>query len=217
MPPLPLNFGSDLVLKRWVVAFLFIAPGVLLFAGFVPLVLLDNWLKIQAGMPLMADLKEHPWGAWVDHIMGILLVLFLLAGYFLGWVVNAAWLVAVRRWSFSQLRATFLHSQFPPAWLRRTDLREDHLQELLAEFDHWSQKRTSGPIPHILAAGLKGSLAFFLAMASARLFTDDTRLQAHSWILICILSATVGFSVSTMIWFWREHRFAYRGEFQGGA
>lgn len=214
MPPLPLNFGSELVMKWSVIALLFIAPFLLLFAGFVPLVLLDNWLKIKAGMPLMEDLSDHPWGAWVDHLMGILLVLFLIVGYFLGWAVNAVWLFAARKWSLAQIKATFLHSQLPTTWLRRKELSEEQLQALLTEFKEWEQIRTAGSVSYIFANGLKASLVFFVAMACARFFRKDPTLLSSSWVLICLLSATVGFAISTMLWFWREHRFAYRGQFR---
>ena len=201
-------------MKRSIIALLFIAPFLLLFAGFVPLVLLDNWLKMEAGMPLMADLSDHPWGPWVDHVMGILLVIFLILGYFLGWTVNAFWLVAARKWSLAQIKATLLHSQLPTTWLHRKELTEEQLQTLLTEFNEWGQTRTSGSITYIFANGLKVSFAFLVAMACARLFNKDPTLLSSSWVLIFLLSAAVGLAISTMLWFWREHRFAYRGQFR---
>lgn len=195
-------------------ALLAIAPSLLSFAGFVPLVLLDNWLKIQAGMPLMADLSNHPRGDWVDSMMGILLVLFLFAGYLIGWGVNAIWLFAVRNWSLAQIKATFLHSKIPNAWLRQKKLTQEQVQTLLAEFNEWEQIRAASAATYIFRNGLKTSLVMFVAMACGRVFQKDPTLLSRSWTLICLLSLAIGFAVVTIVWFWREHRFAYREQFR---
>ena len=143
MPPLPFNLGIDTLLRRRVVAALFVAPLLLALASFVPFVLLDNLIKAEAGMPLLADMSERPNAAMLNPLSSVAFVLFPLAGYLLGWIVNAAAL-ALAGWPARRVRSTILRSQVPESWLLRRKRSTDELARLAEEFRQWSTLREVG-------------------------------------------------------------------------
>lgn len=210
MPPLPFNLGIDTLLRRSVKAALFAAPLFLSIASFVPLVLLDNWVKAEAGLPIHADMHEHPNAALLTPLMSVAVALFVLVGYILGWIINAAAL-RLAGWPAHQVRNAILHSEIPGSWFACKKRCADELAKLEEEFSQWSTLRKAGVRTFVLREGaLKIGLSFFAILLIARAFRSDPQLDRMHWASMLGMSIPLGIAVAALLWFWREHRFGYR-------
>jgi hypothetical protein len=210
MPPLPFNLGIDLLLRRRVRAALYTVPLLFWIAGFVPFVLLDNWLKAEAGIPLWKDISEHPNAAALVPLLSITFVFFPFVGYLLGWIVNAAALT-VAGWTVCDVRRAMFHSQVPESWLLQRQRDSEEISKLAAEFDEWSSLRKVGLRIYLVKEGaVKIGLGFFAIMLLVRAFRSDPQLDNMHWASILGWSVAFGVLFAAWIWFWREHRFAYR-------
>ena len=106
---------------------------------------------------------------------------------------------------------TILRSQVPESWLHRRKRSTDEITKLAEEFRQWSTLREVGVRRYVLREGaLKIGLGFFAILVIARAIRSDAKLESMHWTSILGLSIPLGVAIAAMLWYWREHRFAYR-------
>lgn len=95
-----------------------ILPIGLMFAALLPAFAFGDWLMALLRLPPDTPAREHPNGTlWISLFVGALLF-FMLLGYVLGWLANAAIARFLFRWPPDKVRALYLESGVPPHWLR---------------------------------------------------------------------------------------------------
>ena len=94
-----------------------VLPFGLMLASLVPVVIFSMWLSTALGIPDGAPVRDQPNGLlWLILLLSSF-VIFMLAGYFLGWVLNGIILLLVFRWPSGKVIRALLYSEVPQSWL----------------------------------------------------------------------------------------------------
>ena len=131
-------------------------PLACMLLALVPSYFFAQWLERLQGIPAQSRLLDHPTGRlWVAAFL-VALVLQLLSGYLLGWLLNAMWARWFLRWSADKIRAVYLQSQVPVAWLKPAAAALSGDRVAVIAVARWERERKAGALRYVLRRGLIG-------------------------------------------------------------
>lgn len=209
MTPLALNSLVPQNLRIRYQLAISILPVACMFLALAPSYFFAQWLENLAGIPAQTRLLDHPTGRiWVIGFL-LSLVLQLVAGYLLGWLMNAALARWFLRWPVEKIRAVYLHSRVPVAWLKPSAAALVGDRVAIIAIARWERERNVGVLRYVMRKGLIGwglPLYFFMYGVQTLLRGDALLLQdaARSAFLWLGCGALFGFVM------WQVSEFNYR-------
>jgi hypothetical protein len=174
-----------------------VLPIGLMFAAFWPVFLVASWMdNIQHPGPGSVEVHANGW-MWLVSFLSMILAL-MLAGYTLGWVLNATIAKYLLGWPGTKVRAVFLQSEIPNEW-RRLDGGE--VRGPVPGRRSWATTRQRGWRHFVLVRGVLGWGGFvFVATTLPSILTHR---PGHSWELIlvrAVLWAIGGAGFGLAVW-----------------
>jgi hypothetical protein len=95
-----------------------IIPIGLIFLSFGPLYFFAQLLSSILGIPENAPVKEQPNGIlWISIILTVMVV-FMIAFYLAGFLINMILAHFILKWPWKKVRNVFVHSDIPESWLK---------------------------------------------------------------------------------------------------
>lgn len=123
----------------------------------------------------------------------IIMLFFMIAGYFSGWLVNAIVINIFFRWTWDEIRRIFLYSEIPISWV--VD------QSLLYKKKNWSEIRKHGMWKFIFKIGILGwGGAMFFLMTSISIILDGAKASMRYVILSACIWGIVGYLFGFIFW-----------------
>jgi len=105
-------------------------PILFTFAGFIPLIALASWSTHIFGMTMHEPVRTHSNGwLWLTLFIAAM-VAFMLAGCFIGYVLNGIICQTFYGWSGEKVREVFWESKVPSEWLKDSAALETSAKEL---------------------------------------------------------------------------------------
>ena len=184
-------------------------PLACMLLAFIPSYFLAQWLETLPGIPAQTRLLDHPTGQmWVAAFMGALL-LQLLLGYLLGWLLNALlarWLLG---WPTEKIRAVYLHSQVPAAWLKPAAAALAGGRVAIIAVARWERERKAGALRYVLRKGLIAwGLPLYVFMYLVQTLLRGESLEVQDALLSAVLWLGGGAFFGVVMWLVSE--FNYR-------
>jgi hypothetical protein len=142
-----------------------ILPIGLMFAAFVPIFAIAAWLAGALSLGSGAVKGQPNSLLWLVLFLSMMIVL-MLAGYALGWVVNAAIARAYFEWPAEKIRSVFLESRIPADW-REPEAAAPALDgKPVRQRFSWAVTRQKGRLHFVLVRGVLGwGSAMFVGMS----------------------------------------------------
>ena len=177
--------------------------------AFIPSYFFAQWLEKLEGVPAQSRLLDHPTGRmWVAAFLAALL-LQLLCGYLLGWLLNALlarWLLS---WPIEKIRAVYLHSQVPPAWLKPAAAALAGGRVAIIAVARWELERKAGALRYVLRKGLIAwGLPMYVFMYLVQTLLRGESLEVQDALLSAVLWLGGGAFFGVVMWLVSE--FNYR-------
>lgn len=210
MSPLPFNMLLPRELRGGIQFALGLLPIGLVFASFGLLWLFAMWLATQLGIPEGSPVRDHPNG-WLWAAISLCALLCLtVAGYFLGWLLNAAIARYVLGWSRMQVDAVFLRCEIPQHWYRgRTGANEPmSANPKFGTEDAWGKLRRQGPWRFILFRGILtyGGI-LFLSIAVVPAFMGTRTTDLGYWLTHGLTFSFAGALFGGYVWYSSEKQY----------
>ena len=204
MPLLALNTAIQQHMRIRYQFALGILPIGFMCASILATLRFSSWLGATLGIPPDSPVKEHPNGTlWFALFLGAML-LFMLLGYALGWVANAAFGSLLFGWPLSKVRAVHLQSAVPTHWLyggASLDARGRALAR-------WEEQRKGGLVRFMFTRGVLGcGVPWLLAMYVVPTLTKGRAITIRGALLSLLLGSAVGAGLSAMAWFRSESNY----------
>jgi hypothetical protein len=206
MPHLALNTAlPPLMRPRYQIA-LALAPIGLMFASFVPSFFFAFWLESALGIPHNSAVRAHPNGpVWITIFL-VVMVVFMIFGYALGWLVNQAFSKAVLGWPSEKVHAVYRLSEVPSHWLKPGV--EGNADAVTQSIQKWEEQRRVGPLRFIATRGLLSwGLPMFGAMYAGPAFFGNQPVSAGNLIFNVALWAVAGTAVGAITWHLSEKNY----------
>ena len=174
-------------------------PIGLMFASFAPLWGLATWLEANQGVPPNSPIPEHPNGlAWIAVFL-LAMVFLMLAGYALGWVLNALISRHVLGWPSDKVRAVYLRSEIPVHWLK--DGVSDTKSADAESISKWEAQRKGGAVRFIAVRGvLAWGGPMLIAMYIVPALLKNQPFTLAGVVFSLVLWATGGAAFGALIW-----------------
>jgi hypothetical protein len=195
---------------KWGVSIL---PIGLMFAAFVPIVAIAIWL---AGALRLAT------GPVRGQSNGLLwLILFLsmmLAGYALGWVLNAAIARTIFEWPAEKVRDVFLESKIPQEWREpdAADAGGDGKSAPARNRASWAMTRRKGRWYFVLARGVFGwGGAMFVGMGLMPVLMHRHEASWSYFVSQALVWSLAGAFFGFATWSWCEWQFTRQSTVDG--
>jgi len=168
-----------------------------------------QWLETMEGIPAQTRLLDHPKGQiWVPVLLAAL-VLQLLCAYLLGWLLNALWARWLLRWPLDKIRAVYLHSQVPPAWLKPAAVALAGGRVAIIAVARWERERKAGAMRYVLRKGLVGwGLPLYLFMYGVQTLLRGDALEPQQALRSAVWWLGCGAVFGAVMWWVSE--FNYR-------
>ena len=184
-------------------------PLACMLLAFIPSYFFAQWLETLEGIPAQTRLLDHPTGRmWVAAFLGALL-LQLLFGYLLGWLLNALWARWLLRWSLDKIRAVYLHSQVPPAWLNPAAVALAGGRVAIIAVARWERERKAGALRYVLRKGIIAwGLPMYVFMYGVQTLLRGESLEAQEALRSALLWLGGGAVLGAVMWWVSE--FNYR-------
>ncbi|MBJ7420476.1 MAG: hypothetical protein JHD18_09370, partial [Rhodoferax sp.] len=184
-------------------------PLACMLLAFIPSYFFAQWLEKLEGVPAQSRLLDHPTGRmWVAAFLAALL-LQLLCGYLLGWLLNA-WLARrLLGWPIEKIRAVYLHSQVPPAWLKPAAAALAGGRVAIIAVARWELERKAGALRYVLRKGLIAwGLPMYVFMYLVQTLLRGESLELQDALQSALLWLGSGAVLGAVMWWVSE--FNYR-------
>ncbi len=184
-------------------------PLACMLLAFIPSYFFAQWLEKLEGVPAQSRLLDHPTGRmWVAAFLAALL-LQLLCGYLLGWLLNA-WLARrLLGWPIEKIRAVYLHSQVPPAWLKPAAAALAGGRVAIIAVARWELERKAGALRYVLRKGLIAwGLPMYVFMYLVQTLLRGDSLELQDALQSALLWLGSGAVLGAVMWWVSE--FNYR-------
>ena len=184
-------------------------PLACMLLAFIPSYFFAQSLEKLEGVPAQSRLLDHPTGRmWVAAFLAALL-LQLLCGYLLGWLLNA-WLARrLLGWPIEKIRAVYLHSQVPPAWLKPAAAALAGGRVAIIAVARWELERKAGALRYVLRKGLIAwGLPMYVFMYLVQTLLRGESLELQDALQSALLWLGSGAVLGAVMWWVSE--FNYR-------
>jgi hypothetical protein len=184
-------------------------PLTCMLLALVPAYFFAQWLEKLEGIPGQSRLLDHPTGRmWVAAFLAALM-LQLLCGYLLGWLLNA-WLARrLLGWPMEKIRAVYLYSQVPPAWLKPAAVALAGGRVAIIAVARWERERKAGALRYVLRKGLVGwGLPLYVFMYGVQTLLRGDALEPQQALRSAVLWLGCGAVFGAVMWWVSE--FNYR-------
>ena len=167
-----------------------VLPVAMMLVAAVPSYFFALWLEKLPGIPAATRLLDHPQGRWwLAALLGAL-ALQVVAGYALGWLLNALLARWLWGWSAEKVRTVFVRSELPPHWLTPAAAALAGDRVALVAVARWERERKVGVLRFVLRRGVVGwGLPMFIFM-----YPVHTLLRGEAFLPSVAL-------VNAMLWF----------------
>ncbi len=181
-------------------------PIGLMFASFAPLWGLSTWLEANQGVPPNSPILEHPNGLTWIAVFLLSMVFLMLAGYALGWVLNALISRHVLGWPPAKIRAVYLRSEIPVHWLK--DGASDTNSADAESIAKWEAQRKGGAVRFIAVRGvLAWGGPMLIAMYIVSALMKNQSFTIAGVVFSLLLWATAGAAFGAIIWYTSESNY----------
>jgi hypothetical protein len=184
-------------------------PLACMLLAFIPSYFFAQWLETLEGIPGQSRLLDHPTGRmWVAAFLAALM-LQLLCGYLLGWLLNA-WLARrLLGWPIEKIRAVYLYSQVPPAWLKPAAVALAGGRVAIIAVARWERERKAGALRYVLRKGLVGwGLPLYVFMYGVQTLLRGDALEPQQALRSAVWWLGCGAVFGAVMWWVSE--FNYR-------
>lgn len=187
-----------------------ILPLGFMFAAFVPIFAIAKW------MAAVLNLGTGPVPAQSNGLLWLVLFLtfmvaLMLAGYALGWMLNAAIARLIFRWPANKVRNVFLESRVPAEWRRPATLAAAPGGTPVRKSGAWFATRTKGRWHFVLMRGVLGwGGAMFFAMALLPVLMHRREPSWPYFFSQAIIWTIGGALFGLAVWTWSEWQFRKR-------
>jgi len=182
-----------------------VLPIGLMFASFAPLFFLAAALSSILGIPDNAPVKDQPNGLLWLILFLLAMVILMIAGYLVGWVLNAIVLFVFFKWPQEKVRRVLLYSEVPPSWLKETNTTIGSASSGVASTATWAVTRQKGKIHFIFQRGvLAWGLPMYLFMAVLPVINGGIDATAFYFLWQACLWGAAGASFGFVIWHFSE-------------
>ncbi|MBM96844.1 MAG: hypothetical protein CMI09_13490 [Oceanospirillaceae bacterium] len=180
-------------------------PIGLMFAAFIPLFLIAEILAGALGIPDGAPVIEQANGITWLILFLVIMVGLMVAGYLIGWFLNALIFKLIYRWPDSKLKRVFLNSEIPEHWLKAGDTVVDTTS---SSNSAWANTRKKGKFKFILIHGVLawGAPMFFL-MSVFPVFNGNRAASFSYFGLQLCIWVIAGAAFGSFIWYSSEKSF----------
>jgi len=209
MTPLAFNSLVPQNLRLRFQVALSLLPVTCMLLALAPSYFFAQWLEKLEGIPAQTRLLDHPTGRmWVAVFLSAL-VLQLLLGYLLGWLLNALLARGLLRWPADKIRAVYLHSQVPVAWLKPAAAALSGDRVAIIAVARWERERKAGALRYVLRKGLIGwGLPLYVFMYGVQTLLRGDALVPEEALRNAVLWLGCGAVFGAVMWWVSE--FNYR-------
>ena len=187
-------------------------PIGLMFASFIPLLLVVVWLSSVFGTSMSAPIRSQPYEYLWLVLFLVVMVSFMAAGYLIGWVLNAFLLRILFGWSGEQVRRVMVYSEIPNSWLKDARSTTGNASSYLARNTTWAITRKKGMWRFILLRGvLAWGIPMYLAMACLPALNGRVDPTAFYFFWQACLWSVAGALFGLIIWLTSER--SYRKQY----
>ncbi|MBS0380660.1 MAG: hypothetical protein JSS29_19430 [Proteobacteria bacterium] len=179
----------------------------LMFGSFVPTIVFVIWLSGALGLGNGPAREQSHGLLWLVLFLSVMVTL-MIAGYALGWMLNAAVARVHYGWSGTKIREVFLESKIPEEWREPDTQGAQPNGAAPRKRASWATTRQEGFAHYVVVRGVCGwGLAMFTGMALMPVLLHRRpaslpalALQAAIWLV-----AGLAFGIGT--WSWNEFLF----------
>lgn len=208
MNPLAWNFEISQRMRTQPQIALGALPLGLMFASFAPLFLLTTSLSSILGIPDNVPVKDQPNGLLWLMLFLVAMVFLMIAGYLLGWALNAIVLRILFKWPQEKVRRVLLYSEVPPSWLKETSTSTGAATSGTAPNANWAITRQKGKWHFILQRGvLVWGLPMYLFMVVLPAINGRVEPTAFDFFWLACLWGAAGASFGLVVWHFSEKSF----------
>jgi hypothetical protein len=208
MNPLAWNFEIPHRMRAQPQIALGVLPIGLMFASFAPLFRLAASLSSLLGIPDNVPVVEQPNGMlWLILFLGAMVVL-MIAGYLLGWFLNAIALRVFFRWPQEKISRVLLHSEVPPSWLKETSATTGIAHSSATPNTTWAVTRQMGKRRFVFQRGLLAwGIPMYVLMVVLPAINGRVELTVFSYLWQACLWGAAGALFGLVIWHFSEKSF----------
>lgn len=196
---LAFNYSASAALRRKVQFLLGTLPMLCMFAPFVPMLKLANWLDSPAGAAYNpATNGSSVLFLWVVLAIA-LMIAAMLVGHAIGWLLNMVIAALVLKWPWSRVRGVFLESQLPIDWYK-TGLSSQSDADAVASQD-WAAERRQGFARFVLKRGLLAwGVPMFILMAVGPTFLKGEPVTSKGLLTSIAIWTVAGCAFGVSMW-----------------
>jgi hypothetical protein len=180
-----------------------------MFAAFVPIIAIAIWLADALHLATGPVRGQSSGLLWLILLLSTM-VLLMLAGYALGWVLNAAIARMILGWPAEKVRDVFLESKIPDEWREReaAAVGLDGKSALGRKRASWAITRQKGRWHFVLARGVLGwGGAMFVGMGLMPVLTHRREPSWSYLVSQALVWSLAGAFFGFATWSWSEWLF----------
>lgn len=208
MNPLAWNFEIPQRMRTQPQIALGVLPIGLMFASFAPLFFLAASLSSILGIPDNAPVKDQPNGMLWLILFLVAMVSLMIAGYLLGWFLNAIVLRVFFKWPQEKISRILLYSEVPPSWLKETNTATGAASSSAAPNITWAVTRQMGKGRFVFQRGLLAwGVPMYLFMAVLPVINGRVETTVFYFLWQACLWGAAGALFGLAIWHFSEKSF----------
>jgi hypothetical protein len=206
MNALPLNFAISERLRLSTSLWLGALPIALMFSSFLVIWPFAKWSAALMDIPDGAPVKAHPNGfVWLGLFLGVMVTL-MVAGYMLGWLLDALLCLALFRWPGAKVKRVFLESDVPAEWLKDPQTITIPRQST----NKWEEVRKKGAWNFVLTRGV-ATWGILMYMIMGVMPGIRTGKAAFYFLWQGLVWATAGALFGFAVWYFTERSYLKNG------
>lgn len=183
-------------------------PIGLTYASFAPLFFLVEYLSSTLGIPDNAPIKDPPIFLLFIIMALVAMVLLMIAGYLVGWVLNAIVLRVFIKWPQEKVYRVFLYSEVPPSWLKEIDTATGATNSSATPNTTWAVTRQMGKGRFVFQRGvLAWGVPMYLFMAVLPAINGRADATMFYFLWQACLWGAAGALFGLVIWLFSEKSF----------
>ncbi len=217
MNPLAFNMEFSKQVRTKINIALSVFPVGFMFGSFGLIWAFSRYLAELFGIPHNTPIREHPNGLIWFVIFLVVMILFMISGYLLGWLLNAMVTLLLFSWPKDKVKRVFLYSEIPATWLKdNVNIINDIKRSKIVSTD-WSITRQKGKWHFVILRGvLSWGIPMFLLMAFIPILREKEEPTVLYFIWQAILWGAAGGVFGLIIWSLSERSYIRRIDKKSG-